>query len=318
MPTIYQFGRLPEARSDGFTYFSHTVSGTVESVSRTFAGQDVAIVMGAEYFGRPGEYQFGVMSRTPAKVRPTSGRKVSTAIQFAYTSGSSEPLALVVANRANGLCYFAGASTGHRTPESVWHQLSGLLEARGQTKAGVVQAVSLGFHIGRQRWFVAREQSGDELQPYTEYAANELHLALKEFSAYTQLKTPRVTIAWVSTNVLENRLTHYDCGTRSDADVQPWAVEPGHTYTIKIGADRREPIHVRANNGLVQWAFACAPDSWAPINTFPAATDYGLIFMRDGQVMWNAHAEGQGFKAYAAASSTPKTPQEPIRTRPRM
>lgn len=305
MPKVYEFGCAPDARNDGFAHFSHTIQGVLEDIKRMYEGQDLALVMGPEINGQPGVHEFGVLSRTPKRGRTVAQRAGEDGPAFAYVRGfDGPPIELFVARRgANGYERFAGKKQGV-SGGALWVPMLGLMTATRKIGDLDSESVTLGFHAGRQRWFVARERSGDGPQPYVEFAPDDLHLAMSSFAGHTRLPTPRVTIAWASTDVRSNKVVHYDAGIRTESAAQPWLVEAGHTYTLKVGRGDDATVHVREDGGQLKWAFESDLQSWSPINTFPAAVDYGMVFKRDGVTVWNAWGDDRGFAAHRSAEQS--------------
>lgn len=301
MPKVYDFGCAPDARKDGFAHFSHTIEGVLEDIERMYEGQDLALVMGPEIHGRPGVHQFGVLSRTPKRGRTVAQRAGESGPAFVYVRGfDGPPIELFVARRANGYERFA-AKRSDVPGGALWVPMLGLMTALRKVNEHDSESVSLGFHVGRQCWFVARERSGNGHQPYAEFSPDDLHLALSAFAAHTKLPTPRVTIAWASTKVTSNKIVHYDAGIRTESPVQPWLIEAGHTYTLKVGSGRAVTVHVKDEDGELKWAYEDDLQSWAPISVFPPATDYGMNFKRDGATTWNAWGNELGFVSHRAA-----------------
>ncbi len=304
MPKVYQFGCAPDARKDGFAHFSHTIQGVLEDIERMYEGQDLALVMGPEMHGQPGVHEFGVLSRTPKRGRTVVQRAGEDGAAFAYVRGfDGPPIELFVAQRATGLQRFAGKRPG-AVGDALWVPMLGLMTATRKLGELNSESVTLGFHAGRQRWYVARERSGNGPQPYVEFAPDDLHLAMSSFAGHTRLPPPRVTIAWASTDVRSNKVVHYDAGIRTESAAQPWRVEPGHTYTLKVGRGDEATVHVREADGKVQWAFENDLQNWSPIDTFPRAVDYGMVFKRDGVTVWNAWGDDRGFAAHRSAEQS--------------
>ena len=62
---LYEFGKAPEAKTDGFGRILTTFRGTEEEASRAFFNSNVALVRGPNLHGHTDSFEFAVMDGSP-------------------------------------------------------------------------------------------------------------------------------------------------------------------------------------------------------------------------------------------------------------